>query len=89
MQSLPVAFWTMPTTQNGVRLNVSTTEHFSTFTIFWLRFGASGTTFDSYGCHSTIHMTIRSPRWKDSGSTGCVGKLPAGSNIQTVSVWFS
>ena len=37
----------MPITQDGVRLSVSITEHFSTLTTFWLRFGASGMTYDN------------------------------------------
>ena len=43
------------------------TERFSTLTTFWLRFGASGTTLDSYGCRSWTRNLLMRPQtlWLD------------------------
>ena len=74
-QSSPDAFWTMPTCQNGLRSIASITGPYSTLTTFWLRLGASGTTFDSRGCRSSP----RTPptRFRTSGFPGFAARVAA------------
>ena len=83
-QGLPDVFWTIPVTQNGVRLKVSITEHFSTCTTFWLRSGVSEMTFDSRGWRSQTRILLM--RFKRSGLTGYATRSRSGSIIRTASV---